>query len=75
MHCAHALTYLLLHHDNTFVTPLYDRNRFLCLAGSSCNGGEEDSVRWYHWYPLMNGLFILVLALVYLIWHQVVVVR
>lgn len=37
--------------------------------------GEKDSIRWYHWYPLMNGLFILVLALVCLIWHQAVVVR
>lgn len=36
---------------------------------------EKDSIRWYHWYPLMNGLFILVLALVCLIWHQAVVVR
>lgn len=38
-------------------------------------GRYQDSIRWYHWYPLMNGLFILMLALVYLIWHQAVVAR
>lgn len=73
MQLGHALRtcFTLLHHDSTLVTPLYDRHRFLCLAGSSCNGARKIAFD----DPLMNGLFILVLALVCLIWHQAVVVR